>query len=175
MDYTYFIPLISFCGLIFGIFLAKIAREEIRPGVFYFFWLKKVILGCLIILLFLNIEFSLIWLLFLGVVFGYLSGLYTKVYFYLGLCSTISFIFSKELFFLINIFIFLFGLPEGTLYKRSKFARLYKNFIFFIVPFLFLIFFFDVLADKPSLINLLIGICSGGLFNFLLRRSFINF
>ena len=175
MDYTYFVPLISFTGLIFGIFLAKIAREELRPGYFYFFWFKKIILACLIIVLFLNIEFSLIWMLFFGVVFGYLSGLYSKIYFYLGLCSTISFLFSKELFFLINIFIFLFGLPEGTLYKRSKFSRLYKNFVVYIIPFLFFIFFFDVLGEKIYFVNFLIGFVGGGLFNFLLRKSFISF
>lgn len=177
LDYTYFIPLISFTGLIFGILLAKIAYEEIRPGLYYFYLIRKIILALLIITLLLNIDLSLISLisLFIGVVFGYWGSYFSRDYMFLGLCSTISFLFNKEIFFLLNILIYFFGLPKGTLFRRFKFDELYKNFLVFFIPFLILVFFLNLLSEKLYLVNFLIGICSGGLFRFLIKRNFIGY
>lgn len=176
MDYNYFVPLIAFSGLLFGVILAKIAYEEIRPGLYYFYWVRKIILVLIILALLLNVDMSLLSFafLFLGVVFGYLAGLFSRDYLFLGLCSTTSFFFSKEIFFLLNVLVYLFGLPKGTLLRRFKFDELYKNFLVFVIPFLVLALFLDLLSEKKFAVNFLIGFCSGGLARFLLRRNFIS-
>ena len=172
---NYFIPLISFLGLIFGIILSKIAHEEIKDGINYFEWFKRVVLILLMIILVLNLKFSLNFVMFLiiGVVFGYLIGLIFKTYFYLGLSCVLSFLFFKNLFFLTNVLVFLFGLPAGSLLKRYKFREVYKNFILFIIPFLGLIFILGNL--DINIINFLIGLCIGGFSKDLIKRKFISF
>ena len=166
MNFNYFIPFIAFLGLVLGIVLTKIAHEEIRPGRIYLKWFEKFILICLIVGLFFNISLS--YFLFIGVVLGYLSAKFLKDYFYLGLACSLSFLFSLEVFFSLNVLVFLYGLPRGSFIK--KFSDVYKNFLFFAVP--LLILFFSSLS--PNILNFLIGICAGGLFNFVMR-SFINF
>lgn len=175
MNYNYFIPLISFSGLIFGILLARIARDEIRPGLDYFILFERIILGFIILGLLLNIDksFSGFLFLFAGVIFGYFISLFVNDYLFLGLVCSISFLFLRSIFFVLNVLVFLYGLPKGTLYRKFQFDKVYKNFLYFIIPFLVLIFALSNLS--ADMINFLIGISCGGLFAFLIKKSFINF
>lgn len=167
---NYFIPLISFLGLIFGVFLKWIAHEEIKLGRIYFVWFKRIILLLLILILLLNVKLSFNYLMFLfvGVVLGYLISRYLIDYIYLGLVCALCFLFSLELFFLINVLVFLYGLPRGSLFKR--FSDVYFNFLFFIP----LILMFFVSSFSVNLIALLFGISCGGFLEKIFRRSFIS-
>jgi hypothetical protein len=171
--FNYFIPLIAFSGLIFGVILAKIPHEEVRDGLNYFRGFEKVIIFLIVMVLFYSIDrtFNSFTILIVGCVFGYLGGKFSKDYFYFGLISSISFIFVKEVFFVLNVLIFLYGLPRGSLMRKFRFGELYKNFLLFIVPFLVLVYFLKML--EGNLVSLLIGISSGGLLRFLVKRSFI--
>lgn len=164
----YIIPLISFLGLIFGIFLKWIAVEEVISGREYLNWFKRVVLGLLIIVLLYNVSlsFNLVGLVFLGILFGYVGCRYLFDYFYLGLVCGLSFIFVREVFFILSVLVFLYGLPSGSLIRKSD-AVVY-NFLFFIVP-LGLMF----VSLETNLVNLLIGVCIGG-FVYYIRRSFIS-
>lgn len=168
MNYNYFVPLIGFSGLIFGVLLAKIAYSEIRESLRYFEVLRKVILAGLIVVLLLSLNTSVLSLL-IGVVLGYLSGMLLGVYFYLGLGSVLSILFSKNLFFLCNVFVFLYGLPKGSVMRRFKFKELYMSFLLFVIGYLFLI-----VLNYANIFNFLIGVSSGGLFYSLVRRRFIS-
>ena len=165
LNLNYFIPLISFLGLVFGILLSKIAREEIRPGMKYLDGFKRIILVGLIIVLLLNVDNLLF--LFVGIVFGYLSSLYLGDYFYLGLVCGLSFLFSVEMFFVLAVLVFLYGLPRGSLIK--KFSDVYFSFLLFVVP-LSLLF----VSLSSDFVSLLIGLSCGGLFKFLIKRNFIS-
>lgn len=171
LQYNYFIPLISFLGLIFGLILKKIAKEEVVDGRTYLDLFEKIVLVLIIIVLFpnLSLSFNAIMYLVVGVLFGYIIGKYLTVYFYLGLSLVLSFLFSKNFFFLSNVLVFLFGLPRGSL---IKFKAVYKNLLFFIIPFVGLLFL-EVLGG--DFFNILSGVCIGGFFKEFVKRKFISF
>jgi hypothetical protein len=162
---NYFIPLISFLGLVFGVLLSKIAREEIRPGMKYLDGFKRAVLVSLIIVLLLNVDNLLF--LFVGIIFGYLSSLYLEDYLYLGLACSLSFLFSVEMFFVLAVLVFLYGLPRGSLIK--KFSEVYLSFLLFVIPLLLLF-----VSLKSDFVSLLIGLGCGGLFKVLIKRNFIS-
>ena len=112
--------IIAFLGLIFGIFLGKYTKEELKDGKKYFILLEKVILFVLILFLLYNVSFS-----FLVVVFSLLGVLLAhklnKVYFYLGL----TYVLVSDLS--ISALIFIFGLPYGW------------NLLYFAIPLILLL------------------------------------
>jgi len=165
------IALVAFSGIIIGAFLIFSALEEYSPGKLYFKWFKKIILFILILILlfYADTHYSII----IGLLIGFLLSLLIKEYFFLGLSLVIGFLTSKEFGLLIATFIFIFGLPYGTLELRFYKVRtniLIKKiiycFILFIIPFISL-FFQNFMLNN---IALFIGIVSGALFNFILKR-----
>ena len=126
----YFIPLIVFCGYILGYLIKKYIPEEQKDAQAYFHWAKKAIIIVLIFVLIITNSWSWYALLFLLV--GIILGMFvTEIYLYLSLS-----ILSLEL--LPASVCFLYGLVAGE--KKN----LFRNALFFCIPFLFLLFSFDL-------------------------------
>jgi len=128
----YFI--LAFIGLLFGVLLASVAKEELKAGRKYFIIFYKSLIFVLIILFLYLAEIN-IWLV--GIVFGVIFGLYFKnLYFYLGLGMFAS----------LNIYVaflvFFIGLPYGTLIydkKRNLYMILASLVLFFVCSLLLLV------------------------------------
>lgn len=146
------IAIIAFLGLLAGQFLAKIAKEEVKPGLKYFKQLKRLILLALTFaLLYPNIDQYASWI-FPFIIGFILSFFLKKRYLILGFSLVLASTISPQFFLLVAILIFLYGLPYGTLNKN-----LLENFIIFAVPFI-LLFFPEILTDySPIFLPLLAG------------------
>lgn len=139
------ILILSFLGLLFGILIAKYTKEELKAGRKYFVLIKRflLILMCGSILFYFRL--SLVPFI-LGLIFGYF---FREMYFYFGLATASSVSPSLMaisalpaspiyLFFLLSSFVFLFGLPHGSLVfmKGDKEKRLgeiaFSGLLFFI-------------------------------------------
>ena len=137
--------IISFSGLIIGLALAIIAKEEISPGKKYFIFLQKAILLLIFIFLIYFLKLNLInWIIVLLFIFIYLikyqwnKKINESFYIYLIL-SIIFYISSKSLnlFIIESSLIFLYGLPTGTLStaknKKESIINILKNMLFIIL------------------------------------------
>jgi len=141
------ISLIALLGQFFGLLLAKLTKEELKPGKKYFSILRVVFLISILVFLFLK-GFNVFY--FLG---GLLVGLIIrKEYFYFGLISNNPV--SASL-------IFIYGLPYGTLNKDLM--KLIYNSGFFIVA-LIINFIYPM--------NLSLSL--GGLTTILLKNAVFN-
>ena len=100
------IYLISFIGQFIGYLIAKLAKEEIKPGKIYFNLLKNILL--LIIIGFsIYYQFNIFYLIS-GLILGLIIK---KEYFYFGIIAN-NLLFSS--------LIFIYGLPYGTLNNNLK-------------------------------------------------------
>jgi hypothetical protein len=153
--------LIAFLGLIFGIFLGKYTKEELKEGKKYFILLEKAILFVLILFLLYGVSFS-----FLVVIFSLLGVLLArkldKVYFYLGL----TFVLVSDLS--VSALIFIFGLPYGSLLYHSKKIKEWNwDLLYFAIPLVLLL-----VNDFVSLnIEYFLAFTSGALFYRMIRKS----
>ena len=120
--------IIIFSGLLAGIALARIAKEEARAGTKYFAWIKKIILAMVFPLFLLLTKFSLatvsLTIIFLGTLYLWKNRIfkfdqdianYLLFGILLGLSSN-----NPELFPIEGSLVFLYGLPTGTLIKIDK-------------------------------------------------------
>jgi len=159
----FLIPLISFTGIIGGILLKNIAQEEVKFGKFggrYFLWIKRIILFLLILI----ISFFTTDYLFLsfGIIVGLILGIFITEYLFLGLTLLIGFNLHKNILLITSSLTFLYGLPYGSIMRRIKLKQIIAATIFFFLPFLFLLTSINL--------NLIIGISTGGLFQYLIRK-----
>lgn len=131
-----FEAVISFVSQYIGIFLSKHNPEEMKKGEKYFRLIMLISLIALIVVLFF--KFNLVYFI-VGLVLGFILR---KEYFYFGVASVSAVLFNL---FLVHSFIFLYGLPYGTLvtYKK-KIRELFYNVIWFFVPFVLYFFRFDL-------------------------------
>tara|TARA_Y100000310_G_scaffold344775_1_gene459428 strand:+ start:12057 stop:12563 length:507 start_codon:yes stop_codon:yes gene_type:complete len=139
---NFLVGLVSFTGLIFGTFIAQLVKEELKPGHKYFIAFKDLLLLIIIGILLYYSRNNFLFLI-IGLVLGLLLGRSLKnLYFYLGLGMASSFFLFKEI--LMGSLIFLTGLPHGTLISNLKKKELknyvIKSLIFFLIPFISLIF-----------------------------------
>lgn len=148
------IALIAFVGLLLGILLAKLAKEELKAGKKYFVLLYKIILLVIIVYLLYLAEINI---LLIGFVFGAVLAYFVRnVYLFLGLA-----LFSS-LNIYVGFFIFFFGLVYGTLiYGRNKLVR-YVIICLILFSLSSLVLLFDS--------SLLLAFTAGGLFFSLVRR-----
>ncbi|MBW3004604.1 hypothetical protein KY310_02125 [Candidatus Woesearchaeota archaeon] len=117
------IALVASLGLLSGRILARIAKEEIKPGKKYFLILQKV-LFCLAVVLLMysnktNVHYTWIGAL---VLFIYLSW-FKKLPSYIMSAVLGAGVYLAALtdnFLLISGVIFLYGLPTGSLIKNKK-------------------------------------------------------
>lgn len=108
------IYILAFIGQFIGHIIAKITKEEIKPGKIYFNWLKNILL-LIIIISCIYFQFNLLFLI-IGLAIGLIIN---KEYFYFGLIS------NNLLF---GSLVFIYGLPYGTL---NKIKSLLYNILFF--------------------------------------------
>ncbi|MBT6995436.1 hypothetical protein HN865_01440 [Candidatus Woesearchaeota archaeon] len=145
---------LAFVGVFVGLLLAKYTKEELKPGRKYFVTFYKLMLFLLIVYLLYFITLDWYALCF---ILGFVVTLFfSNLYFYLGLA-----VFSSVSLYT-SFFVFLLGLPYGTLlYSRKNLKNyLIYSFIFFALSALILLF------DFPG-INYFIA---GALFSFFLRK-----
>ena len=150
----YLVFLISFLGIIIGIYLRKIAREEIKYGLYgpgYFLWMRRIIFF-LILLLPLFFVDNLVYVL-IGIIVGVVLGLFLGDYLLLGISIVTSFLLNINLFFLISSLVFIYGFPFGSSIKINKAKNVGISLIFYSTPFLLLFISLDL--------NLLIGLVFG--------------
>ncbi|MBI2667394.1 hypothetical protein HYX17_01330 [Candidatus Woesearchaeota archaeon] len=147
----------SYFGILIGIFIAGMAKEEIKQGHTLLLILKQILILIIIgiSLYYLDDNISLF---LVGLAFGLLLGyFFREIYFYLGIAMASSFLVLHEL--VISSLIFLVGLPHGSLMlhlkKKDLHIHLIKSLIFFSIPSLLLFFSIDM--------GILIGVMTGGL------------
>ena len=146
-------------GLIFGAFLNKRVREEIKQGKKYFIFFERLILVLFVFILILIYRINI--LILIGVIVGLLIGKYfKKIYFYFGIViSIISKI--EELFLIFISLVFLFGLIYQSLVK-FKLKNLGLDIIVFLLPFSLL--FMETFINTK--IGFLIGFAIGGIISW---------
>jgi len=131
---TYFlISIITFFGLIFGIIITSIAKDELRQGKNYFIALQNVIisLSAGILAYFYKIDLYFVVILTLLVFFLlYLPKSIRKSYIFYPLLAIILYISSGVASFFIaeSTLIFLYGFPTASLLVKKK-----KDILFFIL------------------------------------------
>ena len=131
---TILIGILAFLGILGGRLLAKIAEEEIKPGMKYFLALQRVILLALLLALMAPVMYT--WTQVIPFLAGaVLSSLFKQRYFYHGLSLVAASALSPTIFFIVASLIFFYGLPYGTLNKEVK-----QLAIFFAIPFVLLLF-----------------------------------
>lgn len=142
-EYLILIPIIVFLGYLVGYVIKYFTQDELKAGKKWFVLMQKTLLVLLAIGCLYYVKLS--WMLVIGVLIGFFSVKYLKIYFYFGILSVLSLMYKNYLI-VINSLMFLFGLPYGTM-KKDVFV-----FLFFLG---FLLFAFSI--D----LNLLFGICCG--------------
>lgn len=138
----------SFLGLIIGITLAYIAREELKDGKKYFIILQKVVLGLIFNFYYFKLNiFLLIFFLMISLLLIYLYIEKLKTYYIYPILAILFFLSSKniELFKIQAFLIFLYGLPTATLLtkvtKRNYFDIVLKHISFIIIALLLFLLF----------------------------------
>ena len=125
------VAIIAFFGAYCGIFLAKIAKEEVKPGWKHFRLLRKGIFTILALVLLYPVLNSLQWIIpfTIGAILGHVLK---KSYLYIGLALVTASTISADMFLLTACLILLYGLPYGTMQP----AEITKNLPLFILPLL---------------------------------------
>jgi hypothetical protein len=148
--------ILAFVGILVGLFLAHLARDELKSGKKYFILIYRILLFILIIYLLYLSEINW-WLL--GIIFGFIFSIFfSELYFFLGLA-----VFSS-----LNVYVafitFLIGLPYGTLLYTKKGVKNYLIYalILFFIPALIL------LVNIPS--TFVYAFIIGALFSLFLRK-----
>jgi len=119
------IPIIAILGLFIGKLIGYMASDEIKPGMPYFFVSKRIILFILLVLMAINMDFSMV-LGFAGLV-GFIVGYAFKFnYLWLGFAMLASL--SGDVL-AVGALIFMYGLIHGSLEKSWL-----KETIMFLVP-----------------------------------------
>ncbi len=120
------LALLTFSGILFGILLKKIAKEEIKQGKKYFQIMIKILLVIIAFILMYNFKIS--WTIIIGILLGYIIPLN---YLFFGLsCIILD-------NFLLYIIIFIIGLPYGSLINKNK--KILNELILFLLPMLLFI------------------------------------
>jgi len=143
------VSLIVYIGLIVGIVISYMAKEELKPGKRYFILAHNIILAFIIffILEFLNANvyltlfFPLIFIIFLF----YYSEIYKKSYVLYPILGAFFYVVSKnpKMFLLMSTLTFFYGFLIGSLQidvkSKNHFKIILQNILFFICLALFFI------------------------------------
>ncbi|TKJ17721.1 hypothetical protein CEE44_04275 [Candidatus Woesearchaeota archaeon B3_Woes] len=151
MDFlNYFlISLVVYLGLLIGIILSFMAKEELKDGKRYFILLHNIILGFILFFVLeffrVNVYLALFLPLVLIVVLFYFNELYKKSYITYFLLGIVFYISSKNVNFLLVVssLILFYGFFIGSLQinfkKKNYFRILLNNLLFFVCLVLFFI------------------------------------
>jgi len=137
----FLISLIVYLGLLLGIVLSFMTKEELKPGKKYFILVHNILLGFILFFVLESLNINVYLTLFLPlilIVFLFFYGLIYKksniIYFLLGVVFWIS---SKNLNYLLIIssLIFFYGFLISSLqidFKKKNYLQiLYRNLLFF--------------------------------------------
>jgi len=105
--------LITFLGILMGVFLANKTKEELSSGKKYFFLIKLVILLILVVFLILKFEFSL--LSFILLILGFFA-----YYFYRNNCLFFGILLGSFMNIISSSLIFVYLLAEAKLKFEKK-------------------------------------------------------
>lgn len=151
MDFlNYFlISLVVYLGLLIGIILSFMAKEELKQGKRYFILLHNIILGFILFFILeffkVNVFLSLFLPLILIVVLFYFNEIYKKSYVVYVLFGIVFYFSSKNinLLLIISSLILFYGFLISSLQinfkKKNYFKILLKNLLFFVCLALFFI------------------------------------
>jgi len=122
--------IISFSGLFVGMFLGRIAKEELKQGKKYFILLQHLLFSLVIFFILLIIDnIYLALTAVLVFIFSYKAELSSKIaYPLLGLFFYFSSA-SREMILINSALTFLYGFPAGSLLKNKKDILFYSLFI----------------------------------------------
>ena len=161
MDLRFLLQFAAFLGIIAGIIVGKMAKEEFNENRKYVLLFSRVVLSALIIYL-AYVSGSL-----LAFIIGVVGGFFlTATYLYLGLAvaSTLASPFS----FVVSSLVFLYGINYGTLsFADFNFKILFLHLIVFLIPFSILMIW-PVYSN--AIVSLSAGLLIGCLENKFLRR-----
>ncbi len=139
--------LITFLGLIIGLFIGKYTKGEIKSGKKYFSVAYRIVLFFLFLISLYFAWYANIFHFLLAFVAGMVFSIGLKnIYFYLGLLFVLSFWGSETFFFIVATIIFIFGLLHGGLiiekFSRIKNIRnkIVASLISFAIPFILIYF-----------------------------------
>lgn len=128
-------------GLFLGIWLAKIAREELKPGAKYLEVFSDLVLAGVFVVLAFHYQFD--WVVIALLSAGYLALLFLnqikKIYFFYFVFGIFYFITLDSKYFLILAsLLFVYGLPMGSLefYRKHPKREYMKNIALSIAAFL---------------------------------------
>lgn len=155
MNIQFFLPLVTFLGLIAGIIINNLTKEEYLANRKYILFLSRIILSVLIIFL-ASISDS-----FLGFFIGLIIGFFLKAtYLYLGLAA--ASMLASQSSIIVSSLSFLYGIPYGTLaFYRWNWKMILLHLFFFLMPFLFISWF----ENSDFLVSLSAGLLISGLEN----------
>ncbi|MAG47495.1 hypothetical protein CL617_02725 [archaeon] len=146
------IEILSFLGLIFGIFISKISKEELKDWERYFDVAYSFLLIIIAVLIF---DFS--YMILLGILIGFfLYFILKNIYFYFGLLLSVNG-FVLPLVVLIFIIGLVYSRKFIDLTRERIILEVMKSFVIFIIPFV-LVFFGDFVLSYNVILN---GICIG--------------
>lgn len=138
-------------GLVFGAFLNKRVKEEVKQGKKYFIFFERLIL-LVLVLLFIKLDI----LLLIGILIGLvICRFFKRIYFYFGILIGAA---KGELFLASICLVFLFGLIYGSL-SKFKLKNLILDVVVFLIPFSFL--FMETFINGN--LSILIGVGIGGI------------
>ena len=112
--------ILGLLGFPVGLFLRKIAKEEIKPGRKYFFWMKNIILVLSVVFVLYSFHLHLILFLIIGIVLTLILLKLNLKYYYGYLIFVLLIVLSLRngnLFILTCSMLFLYGLPSAGLLK----------------------------------------------------------
>lgn len=150
-------PLIVFIGMISGIIIGKLSKEEFKANKKYVIFLSRVILSVLIITLAYNS--GNIYTFLLGLILGFFIP---AVYLYLGLAAASSL--ASSFSFIVSALAFLYGIPYGTLaFPKLEWKIIFLHLIMFLLP-------FSILMIWPSYSSALVSLSAGLLIGCLEKK-----
>lgn len=150
---------LSFLGLLAGVALSFLAKEELKPGKKYFMLLEKALLLSISILTIFYIKNFFLFLI-LGIIAGFV---FRRAYFYFGLALPLA---SGSFLVLLSSLVFVFGLPHGTLLAVKLKENIKKEIIFSGILFSAAVLLSLILDYAPLLM-----LCSGALVSISWRKD----
>ncbi|MBN1503376.1 hypothetical protein JW930_07590 [Candidatus Woesearchaeota archaeon] len=123
-----FLLFVSLLGFPAGFLLGRFTQEELKPGLKYFRALQLVLLAVFIVLVLLNYNIILVFLLLAIIFFLYLKFYaynYLQIIVYLVMYITIFFSHTDH-YWLFSV-AFIYSLPTGTIYYKNLFDRIRRQ------------------------------------------------
>jgi hypothetical protein len=126
------VAIVSYLGLVSGVFLASSNHDELKPGKRYLFSVQKIIFALIVLsiaLVFKNALFTIVAAVISAVPFFVKKKFYLPlIYPFLGIVFYIA-SYEKAAFVIIASLIFLFGIPSGTLLRIGKNGKIKNGFV----------------------------------------------